>query len=192
MPIVSKVAGVELVKKATKILLGKYNLSKDEVLLDSDARYTCVKHPVFSNFALRGLDAKTGPQMISTGEGISIASTLEEALNKSFHSINGKAVQGAIAFADENDLLEAGKQSGDFQFIHINELKDPHKVAALYCPGESERDLHWREWAVKNRKIVLTQKETLSALLKSAKVQSWDVNSLEQWLTESNEEVMAE
>ncbi|MBT2694301.1 carbamoyl phosphate synthase large subunit [Bacillus sp. ISL-55] len=192
MPIVSKVAGVELVKKATKILLGKYFLSKDEVILDSDAPYTCVKHPVFSNFALKGLDAKTGPQMISTGEGISIASTLEEALNKSFHSISGKAVQGDIAFAEEKDLLEAVKLAPDFNLIHIEKVTDHQKVAALYCPGTSERDISLREWAVKNRKIVLTQKETLNALLKSATVESWNVNSLEQWLTETSEEVMAE
>jgi carbamoyl-phosphate synthase large subunit len=192
MPIVSKAAGVDLVKKATKILLGKYILSKDEVLLDSDARYTVVKHPVFSNFALKGLDARTGPQMISTGEGISIASTLEEALHKSFHSISGKAVQGDIAFADENDLLEAGDFSADFHFIHIDKVSDQQKVAALYCPGSSERDVTLREWAVKNRKIVLTQKETLNALLKSASAESWNVNSLDQWLTETNEEVMAE
>lgn len=192
MPIVSKVAGVDLVKKATKILLGKYNLSKDEVLLDSEAPYTVVKHPVFSNFALKGLDAKTGPQMISTGEGISIALTLEEALAKSFHSISGKAVHGAIAFVDENELLEAGKQDGDFHFIHIDEIEVPHKVAALYCPGGSERDLYWREWAVKNRKIVLTQKETLSALLKSATAESWGVSSLDKWLAETREEVVAE
>jgi carbamoyl-phosphate synthase large subunit len=192
MPIVSKVAGVDLVKKATKILLGKYILSKDEVLLDTNARYTCVKHPVFSNFALKGLDAKTGPQMISTGEGISIASTLEEALNKSFHSISGKALQGAIAFADKSELLEAEKKPANLNLIYIEEVTDHQKVTALYCPGTSERDISLREWAVKNRKIVLTQKETLYALLKSATAKSWNVNSLDQWLTETSEEVMAE
>ncbi|GAM15704.1 carbamoyl phosphate synthase large subunit [Mesobacillus selenatarsenatis] len=192
MPIVSKVAGVDLVKKATKILLGKYILSKDEVLLNSDARYTCVKHPVFSNFALKGLDSKTGPQMISTGEGISIAPTLEEALNKSFHSISGKALQGAIAFADKNELLEAGKKPANLNLIHIEKVTDHQKVTALYCPGTSERDISLREWAVKNRKIVLTQKETLNALLKSTTVGNWDVSSLDQWLTETSEEVMAE
>ncbi|MBT2684235.1 carbamoyl phosphate synthase large subunit [Bacillus sp. ISL-37] len=192
MPIVSKVAGVDLVKKATKILLGKYILSKDEVLLDTNARYTCVKHPVFSNFALKGLDAKTGPQMISTGEGISIASTLEEALNKSFHSLSGKALQGAIAFADKSELLEAEKKPANLNLIYIEEVTDHQKVTALYCPGTSERDISLREWAVKNRKIVLTQKETLYALLKSATAKSWNVNSLDQWLTETSEEVMAE
>jgi carbamoyl-phosphate synthase large subunit len=192
MPIVSKVAGVELVKKATKILLGKYKLSKDEVLLNSDAGYTCVKHPVFSNFALKGLDARTGPQMISTGEGISIGLTLEEALNKSFHSISGKTVQGAIAFADKKELLEAGNLPSNLKLIDIETISDHLEVAALYCTGETERDILLREWAVKNRKIVLTQKETLQALLKSATAESWNVNSLGQWLTETSEEVMAE
>ncbi|MGA9226023.1 MAG: ATP-grasp domain-containing protein, partial [Mesobacillus sp.] len=128
MPIVSKVAGVELVKKATKILLGKYFLSKDELLLDSDAPFSCVKHPVFSNFALKGLDSKTGPQMISTGEGISIATSTDEALNKSFHSINGKPLEGAIAFADKSDLVEASSQydSPALEMVEY-EISDDHQ-----------------------------------------------------------------
>jgi carbamoyl-phosphate synthase large subunit len=191
MPIVSKIAGVELVKKATKILLGKYFLSKDEIILDSEALFTCVKHPVFSNFALKGLDAKTGPQMISTGEGISIAASVEEALNKSFHSISGKAVQGSIAFADKKDLLEVGKQPGTLKMLEFESVNDYKEVSALYCPGTTTRDIALREWAIKNRKIVLTQKETLYALLNSASGEEWNVKALGEWLKETSEEVMA-
>ncbi len=191
MPIVSKVAGVELVKKATKILLGKYFLSNDEIILDSDAPFTCVKHPVFSNFALKGLDAKTGPQMISTGEGISIAASVEEALNKGFHSISGKAVQGSIAFADKEDLKEVGKQPGTLKMMEFEIVEDYKEVSALYCPGTTTRDIALREWAIKNRKIVLTQKETLYALLNSASGDKWNVKALGEWLKETSEEVMA-
>lgn len=193
MPIVSKVAGVELVKKATKILLGKYFLSKDEFLLDSDAPFSCVKHPVFSNFALKGLDSKTGPQMISTGEGISIASSTEEALNKSFHSINGKSLTGAIAFADQVDLELASSQydSSVLEMVEYEKVDTPQKIVALFCPGSSARDTALREWAIKNRKIVLTQKETLDALFKSSSIDSWEVKSLGEWHRETSEEVIA-
>ncbi|RSD29379.1 carbamoyl phosphate synthase large subunit [Mesobacillus subterraneus] len=191
MPIVSKVAGVELVKKATKILLGKYFLSKDEIILDSKASFVCVKHPVFSNFALKGLDSKTGPQMISTGEGISIGASIEEALNKSFHSIGGKAFKGAIAFTDQDDHFEFEKQFPNSTLMQMGNVKDLQQLSALYCPGTTENDVALREWAVKNRKIVMTQPETLTALLQSQRVKTWEVKALGEWLTKKNEEVVA-
>lgn len=184
MPIVSKVAGVDLVNKATKILLGKYFLSKDELKLDTDAPFIWVKHPVFSNFALKGLDSKTGPQMISTGEGISVGTTFQEAINKSFHSLNGKSVHGAIAIADKSVLAEMEKEFPAIPFVGTDHLKVDPFIAALYCPGNSKEDIDLREWAVKNRKIILTQKETLYALLKSLSVQTWNVKSLGEWLAE--------
>jgi carbamoyl-phosphate synthase large subunit len=194
MPIVSKIAGVELVKKATKILLGKYYLSKDELLLDSSVTpYICVKHPVFSNFALKGLDAKTGPQMISTGEGISIATSVQEALNKSFHSLSGKELSGCLAFADTDDLMDVSSQiqSSSLKLMDYDRVKDHKQISALYCPGKTAKDFALREWGIKNRKIVLTQKETLYALLNSTSVKAWDVKPLGEWILESSGEVMA-
>ena len=41
--------------------------------------------PVFSNYALSGLDSKVSAEMRSTGEGIAIAANLNEALQKAFH-----------------------------------------------------------------------------------------------------------
>lgn len=190
MPIVSKVAGVELVEKATKILLGKYSLSKDELILDTDSPILCVKHPVFSNFALKGLDAKTGPQMISTGEGISIGSKLEETLAKSFHSIGGKAFNGIIAYTEDCELAEQACSNG-LTFVNYEYIDDPGKVSALFCPGDTARDRDAREWAVKNRKIILTQKETLEALIKSTSIQEWNVKSLSAWHENISKGVLA-
>ena len=193
MPTVSKVTGEDLVKKATKILLGKYFLSNDQLILDNDAPFVCVKHPVFSNFAIKGLDAKTGPQMISTGEGISIAATKEEAVNKSFHSISGKAVLGAVAFAEKNHLNEVSSlfESSDMEFVEINSTGESNGISVLYCPGNSARDVALREWAVKNRKIVLTERETLVAYINSSSVKKWNVKPLGEWLQEISGEVMA-
>jgi carbamoyl-phosphate synthase large subunit len=193
MPIVSKIAGVELVGKATKLLLGKYCLSKDELILDSDDPIICVKHPVFSNFALKGLDAKTGPQMISTGEGISIGSTLEEALLKSFHSIGGKTFNGTIAFTENSELVELASSlnSPGINFVAYENMEEPNNVAALFCPGDTVRDKEAREWAVKNRKIILTQTETLEALIKSVPIKDWTVKPLSAWHKITSEGVVA-
>jgi carbamoyl-phosphate synthase large subunit len=183
MPIVSKIADIELVEKATKILLGKYSLSKDELVLDSDSPILCVKHPVFSNFALKGLDAKTGPQMISTGEGISIGSVLEEALVKSFHSIGGKPFHGTIAYTRGSEVPEliSALETQEIRFVEFENMEEPAKVAALFSPGDTVKDKEAREWAVKNRKIILTQTETLNALLRSTCIQDWKVRALSEW-----------
>lgn len=194
MPIVSKVADVDLVKKATKILLGKYFLSNDEVMLDNMVTpYVCVKHPVFSNFALKGLDAKTGPQMISTGEAISIGASLAEALNKSFHALAGGSKARKIAFTDKKDFVEfhsavndSGMESETFENVD-----DPKTILALFCPGKTVREQELREWGVKNRKIVLTEKETLLSLINSTTETEWNVKPLNEWLLQTNEEVMA-
>jgi len=193
MPIVSKVSGEDLVKKATRILLGKYYLSKDEILLDGNLPFICVKHPVFSNFALKGLDAKTGPQMISTGEGISIAKTAEEALFKSFHSLLGKERKKTVAFAQKNDFAAVSMDMGaaDISLVELGEVEDSREISVLYSPGDSERDVQMREWAIKNRKLVFTEEETLNAFLKSSSKGRWDVKSLGEWHELINEEVMA-
>lgn len=193
MPIVSKVSGEDLVKKATRILLGKYYLSKDEILLDGNLPFICVKHPVFSNFALKGLDAKTGPQMISTGEGISIAKTAEEALFKSFHSLLGKELKKTVAFAQKSDFAAVSMDMGaaDISLVELGEVEDSREISVLYSPGDSERDVQMREWAIKNRKLVFTEEETLNAFLKSSSKGRWDVKSLGEWHELINEEVMA-
>ena len=59
-----------------------------------DIPYAVVKYPVFSTFALSGLDSKVGPEMKSTGEGIAIAGTMSEALAKVFHAQKAKHKTG--------------------------------------------------------------------------------------------------
>lgn len=93
IPIISKVTDVALVQIATKILLGKYSLSNafEKTGLMDEIPYAVVKYPVFSTFALSGLDSKVGPEMKSTGEGIAIGETVNEALTKVFHAQKAKS-----------------------------------------------------------------------------------------------------
>ena len=96
IPIISKVTGVSLVQVATKILLGTYTLTDvfEKTGLMKEIPYAVVKYPVFSTFALSGLDSKVGPEMKSTGEGIAIAATTSEALAKVFHAQKAKHKTG--------------------------------------------------------------------------------------------------
>ncbi|MBT2689026.1 carbamoyl phosphate synthase large subunit [Bacillus sp. ISL-47] len=186
VPIISKVTGVQLVQIATKILLGKYLLSKDEIPVTENLPFVCVKYPVFSNYALKGLDSKVGPEMKSTGEGISLAPSYKEAIRKSFHTglkntLNRKVVIAADLNPDElSDYLKEAK--AEAVYLKENEDKwDIKETLALYNPNQQEKDRRMREMATKNRILTFTEKETLIALLKSMSVEEWDVQSIEDW-----------
>ena len=187
VPIVSKVTGVPLVQIATKILLGKYTLSKDEISNTSEnVPFVCVKYPVFSNYALKGLDSKLSPEMRSTGEGISIASSLAEALRKAFH-VGLKEKKGNTVVVSTLDGLETLKdqavQAG-ITFVSAEdaetELKNSDTIA-YFNPGDELEDKRLRSIAAGNRVITFTQKESLAAFLLALTIKEININSIEEW-----------
>ena len=187
VPIVSKVTGVPLVQIATKILLGKYTLSKDEISNTSEnVPFVCVKYPVFSNYALKGLDSKLSPEMRSTGEGISIASSLAEALRKAFH-VGLKEKKGTTVVVSTLDGLEKLKdlaiQAG-ITFVSAEdaetELKNSDTIA-YFNPGDELEDKRLRSIAAGNRVITFTQKESLAAFLLALTIKEININSIEEW-----------
>lgn len=186
VPIISKVTGIQLVQIATKILLGKYKLSNDKLPAAKDLSLVCVKYPVFSNYALKGLDSKVGPEMKSTGEGISIASSYEEAVRKSFHT-GLKATAGRkVVIADHLDhnelvdYLEKAKAEAVY-LKDINPGWHDQETLALYNPNQQDEDKKMRETATKNRIFTFTEKETLVAFLIALAVEDWNVQSIEDW-----------
>lgn len=188
IPIVSKVTGIPLVQIATKVLLGKYQLSNDEITVYQKHPFICVKYPVFSNYALKGLDAKVGPEMKSTGEGIAIASTYEEAVKKAF--LNGwlkKEDRMQIVISDQtiNRKLDDLANAAGVELVITKELTK--KAVALYSTNDSIEDKKLREEAVKNRVFTFTEKETLEAFLEGWMVEDWSVQSIEDWLGEGTE-----
>ncbi|MCM3667460.1 carbamoyl phosphate synthase large subunit [Mesobacillus maritimus] len=185
MPIVSKVTGVPLVNQATKILLGKYKLSKDEFpkLSKELNPYVCLKYPVFSNFALAGLDMKTGPQMMSTGEGISIGATIQEALKKYFSSISAKDRGNCIVYTDcDSAVIQEANEAGFNLVEYSGELNNMEKVIGVYCLGNSSDDFTLRNWAIRQRKLIFTQQETFKAYLEGNKSTEWNVKPMGEWL----------
>ncbi len=192
VPIISKVTGVPLVQIATKILLGKYQLSKnDESLNLNDLPFICVKYPVFSNYALKGLDSKVSPEMRSTGEGISLAMTYEEAMKKSFHTLLKDRPTGKIAVKPSymSDIKQAGID--EEAIIEANELSankvKEESIIAYYNPDQGLEDKNVRETATKNRVLTFTEEETLIAFLAGQTVKEFTVHSLNEWLSKKKE-----
>ena len=85
VPYISKVTGIPIVPLATKVIIGhKIRELGYEPGLQPEADYFAVKMPVFSFEKIRGADISLGPEMKSTGEGLGIARTFDEALYKAF------------------------------------------------------------------------------------------------------------
>lgn len=186
VPIVSKVTGVPLVQLATKILLGKYSLSKEEIEMDTHIPYVCVKYPVFSNYALKGLDSKVSPEMRSTGEGISIASSYEEALRKAFH-VSLKQKTGHSIVVSTLDGLEKAKDLAAQAGVQLVLAEEPEKeladsdTIAYFNPHELNEDKYFRSLATRNRVITFTEKESLNAFLTALTIKDFNVHSIEEW-----------
>ncbi|MBD3110319.1 carbamoyl phosphate synthase large subunit [Bacillus sp. AGMB 02131] len=190
IPIISKVANVPLVQIATKILLGKYLLPElvEETGLMKEIPYYVVKYPVFSTFALSGLDSKIGPEMKSTGEGIAIGHTKEEALAKAFLFLerslkhNGKEVFVSPSVKLDEALQKQLQESG-LSLANLNDfegyLKDKRGKVLLSIDDEEQVD---RIKAAKYRLLTFSNVETFKAYLQGASIEEVGVNSLQDWL----------
>lgn len=190
VPIVSKVTGVPLVQIATKILLGKYSLSEDEKVFKDNIEFTCIKYPVYSNYALKGLDSKVGPEMRSTGEGIALAMSTEEALKKVFHPTLKvmKQQDMKIVIKTMEDVEELKAAAKDVNILveiateeNIKSLLSDKQTVAFYNNTDKETDKLYREMATINRIITFTQKESVEAFIHSLKVNDFTVHSIQDW-----------
>ncbi|MFK9116188.1 carbamoyl phosphate synthase large subunit [Peribacillus frigoritolerans] len=188
IPIISKVTDVALVQIATKILLGKYSLSNafEKTGLMDEIPYAVVKYPVFSTFALSGLDSKVGPEMKSTGEGIAIGETVNEALTKVFHAQKANHTTGVYQSESvqlSEDLLvqikEAGLTLGNSDF---DKWLNEGNAAVVLAYGTTEEDKQLRLLAAKYRLLAFTEEETFKAYLQSVNNADPGVTSLQEWL----------
>lgn len=113
-PFVSKVAGNNLIEKATKVLLGlEVEKGHSEVVYDLD--YVGVKASQFSFTRLAGADPVLSVDMSSTGEVGCIGDTAEEALLKSMLSVGYEIPEKTVLIsggpiASKVALLEPAKQ----------------------------------------------------------------------------------
>lgn len=166
VPVISKLSNVSLVEKATELLCGA---SLDNVLSNvehSRHDFVAVKFPVFSSHALADVNLKLGPEMKSTGEGMCIGATIEEALRKVFEHVYP---------LHENSILQEGATETDVeQWLELEEAK------VYFNPFSSNEAEKKRQKAIARGITVITESETLAAFLKGTKADDFSPISLEQ------------
>ena len=89
-PFVSKISGNNLITKATQVLLGKKDITRDDSERVYDLPFVGVKAPQFSFTRLPGADPVLRVDMVSTGEVGCLGDTAEEALLKAMLSVGYK------------------------------------------------------------------------------------------------------
>ncbi|KML07996.1 carbamoyl phosphate synthase large subunit [Rossellomorea marisflavi] len=166
IPIVSKVIGYPLVDMAIDLLADpSAELEAFDVPTVQDVNVKGVKYPVFSSHALPELDQTLGANMKSTGEGLCIGRTVEEALHKVFVTLHDEVEAGGTIFVDakDSDLVKHGT-SGTTGF----ESWVKSDGAALYYNDErSEEGKAKRIEALEAGITVITEPATLLAFIRS-------------------------
>ena len=116
VPYISKVTGIPIVPLAAKAIMG-YKLKDMGYTpgLQPEAKYFAIKMPVFSFEKIRGADISLGPEMKSTGEGLGLAESFNEALYKAFlgAGVNlpkHKNMIMTVRDEDKEEAVEIGKR----------------------------------------------------------------------------------
>ncbi|WP_175986615.1 carbamoyl phosphate synthase large subunit [Bacillus sp. Marseille-Q1617] len=166
VPIISKVIGFSLIDMATDLLCDE-NLKIDSFMAPSTDELTmvAVKYPVFSSHALPELDHILGANMKSTGEGMCLGHTVEEALFKVFEPLHDQMQGGGTMFIDGDiGSLQAYQTSGKAEF---SEWVDSPAAAVYFNNQDTEEMKKKRIQALEAGVAVITEKETLLAFIKS-------------------------
>ncbi|TYR79533.1 carbamoyl phosphate synthase large subunit [Priestia megaterium] len=194
VPVVSKVCNVPLISLSTQILLGK-SLSEmsEQTGLLPDPAYTTIKFPVFSTSKLSGVDPVVGPEMKSTGEGIAISSTVQEAAKKVFHQYVANKKTAAEVYVDTNEgaeaLIHQIKQAGLTAVIDEDVHTWVKKKEALLFVSLTPAHKEERMAALKHGLLVMSEIETLQLFLQAFHVNDYSVSSLQQWFQTTKKEV---
>ncbi|AXM88277.1 carbamoyl phosphate synthase large subunit [Anoxybacillus ayderensis] len=193
VPIVSKVAGVPMVQLATNVLLGKY-LSED-VKQSVSIPYVVLKYPVFSTYKLPGVDPLVGPEMKSTGEGISIAKTVQEAAYKAFYPYIVKKKEAYEIYVDARDEAKALSEQAKQQGVTIVtdepfEQWVAKKEALAFVSFMRDEQSAWRrKQALARHVLVLTEEETAHLFFQAWSTKHFSVCSIQDWLKNLREVV---
>ncbi|MFC4320674.1 carbamoyl phosphate synthase large subunit [Litchfieldia salsa] len=192
VPVVSKVTGIPMVQLATKLLLGNslQQLVTKTGLLDDPPFFTA-KFPVFSSHKIGG-DPLVGPEMKSTGEGISIAETVEEAFIKVFHQYLEGKPEATSVYIDqinsfpEHQLTEIVSKLKELGLQAVmdedaTEWLKSEKTLAYFNLGPTQETSIYRILASKNRIQVFTNIELISVFLQALTNRGFSVRSIQEW-----------
>ncbi|MFT4412523.1 carbamoyl phosphate synthase large subunit [Fredinandcohnia humi] len=187
VPVVSKITGIPMIQLATKLLLGR---ALKELInhtgLMPDLPYFTVKYPVFSTYKLMG-DPTVGPEMKSTGEGISIAESIDSAYTKVFHHYL-LSKKGSVEIMFDNNVIPSDIQKEaeelGFTLYHVTDFPKWVKSegALALVSLENTDEAKKRKIDANQKRIqVFTQLETFKAFLQACRESSFSVTSIQEW-----------
>jgi carbamoyl-phosphate synthase large subunit len=177
VPIMSKVTNVNLVQKATWLLLGytfdQLNLYEEY----NEQPYVTVKAPVFSTIKLPGVSPVLSPIMTSTGEGIGVDRDYESALLK---ALQGTSLQLYDLWKLSGSIYVEGKEAKEhakgwtqlgFEVFSSDDISFEAWFEtdgkAAYMDFSKNIDSEAAKKCVLERLHVFTRKETADAFLKT-------------------------
>jgi carbamoyl-phosphate synthase large subunit len=178
VPIMSKITDINLVQKATELMLGsaisQLNLEKEH----NGQPFVTVKAPVFSTIKLSGVSPVLCPMMTSTGE---VIGTDKDYLSALLKALKGSSLQLSDVWSFEGSMFAEGdsaktesekwKELG-FQVITEEDmpfeewLKTDKKAAYINFTDETNHSSAKK--AVLERIHVFSRKETARAYLQAA------------------------
>ncbi|MEY8751628.1 carbamoyl phosphate synthase large subunit [Alkalicoccobacillus gibsonii] len=198
VPIFSKVTGVQLIDGTVQLLLGS---SINELGLTPgfapEQSFFTVKAPVFSYLKLSGLDPLLEAEMKSTGELISISTSLPEAYKKAFAWAQGqkpalyqsKGLVYVDIHSDYEEQFETYQQLLEQhgftvvrdEFEQWLNQKEAIALISLPKPGFKEGKEE-RIAALGKRLTVITELNTLDVMLQGRTADSNTLFSLQEWM----------
>ncbi|WP_079528796.1 carbamoyl phosphate synthase large subunit [Halobacillus hunanensis] len=163
VPIVSKVSNRSLIDLATRVLAGDVSSHLNQVQ-PPEFEHVAVKYPLFSAHALPELDHKLNANMKSTGEGMCLGGTVQEALAKVFEHLP-HFYEEHVSFVEEGySHMESPSQLPFSEWIQTDQ-------ASIYVNDQQTTEaMERRIQALKYGVTVFSQKETFEAYLASLHV----------------------
>ncbi|MCA1059810.1 carbamoyl phosphate synthase large subunit [Rossellomorea aquimaris] len=164
VPIVSKILGFSLMDMATDLIC-RENLTIHDFETPAEVDGVGVKYPVFSSHALPEIDQTLGANMKSTGEGLCLGETVEEALYKVFEDLHEGVEAGGTLYIDSN-LTEISQYQTAKEETFSDWIKTDH-ACIYFSDEESEEWKKKRIAALEAGVTVITEAETLYAFIRS-------------------------
>jgi carbamoyl-phosphate synthase large subunit len=193
VPLVSKVAGVSLVRMATRIMLGEK--IKELKINDKNIDFYGVKRPIFPFYFFPKTDPALGPEMLATGESMGISDSFDMAFLKTWsHEKNKLPYKGKILVSIKyknpqliKALKKIEKKGFDIVFNEEDKYCLPENIKMVISVvdlKEGVRDKELRRMAISRKIPLFTQVSTATAAI-NAIVKNSDsefaVQSLQEW-----------
>ncbi|WP_201716526.1 carbamoyl phosphate synthase large subunit [Rossellomorea arthrocnemi] len=164
VPIISKILGFSLMDMAIDLIC-RENLTIDAFEMPAKVDGVGVKYPVFSSHALPEIDQTLGANMKSTGEGLCLGETVEEALYKVFEDLHEGVNAGGTLYIDS--LLTELSQYHTAQGKTFSDWIETDRACIYFSDEESGEKKKRRIAALEAGISVITEAETLFAFIRS-------------------------